>query len=106
MLTTNHPVLVSKLAAGQNCSGGLLGDPSMTLVPPSGQYLTHYTTYCPPGYTLQFIDVIVPDYALGTVYQDGVLIPTAIFISMAGSNYSSMLKNKYYFIFFNVLLEC
>lgn len=60
------------------------------LILPGEQYLTDYTIINVAGVTpfnSHWVNVVAPDYALSTIYQDGVLIPPASFIQIGTTNY-------------------
>lgn len=86
-ITTTKASAVAQFAKGINCSGGITGDPFMMLIPPREQFLTNYTIGTAAGFTSHWVNVVAPDYALGTIYQDGILIPNSAFTQIAGTNY-------------------
>ncbi|MCX6251858.1 MAG: hypothetical protein NTX61_14040 [Bacteroidetes bacterium] len=79
-MTTSKPALMIQCAEGHTCAPTGTGDPFMMQVTPAEQYLKSYTIYSIPGYSQHWVNVMVDSTALGTVYQDGTLIPTAIFM--------------------------
>ena len=87
-ISTSKATLLAQYAKGMMCSG-LTGDPLMMLIPPKEQFLTNYTVVnvalATP--TTHWINVVAPDYALGTIYQDGVLIPNVAFTQIGTTNY-------------------
>ncbi|MDD4603387.1 MAG: FISUMP domain-containing protein [Bacteroidales bacterium] len=87
LITTSKPVILAQFAKGIGCSGGTTGDPFMMLIPPREQFLTNYTVSTVAGFVSHWVNVVAPDYALGTIYQDGVLIPNAAFIHIGATNY-------------------
>ncbi len=89
-INCSQATLVGQYAKGQNCSGNSLGDPFMMLLMPKEQYLTSYTIINVAGvvpFNAHWVNVVAPDYALGTIYQDGVLIPTGAFTQIGTTNY-------------------
>jgi uncharacterized protein (TIGR02145 family) len=87
-ITGSKPIMVAQYAKGNECSGlGTTGDPLMMLIPPREQFLTNYTFYSLWGFYMNWVNVVAPDYALGTIYQDGVLIPTSAFTQISTTNY-------------------
>ena len=86
-ITTSQPVILAQFAKGIGCSGGITGDPFMMLIPPREQFLTNYTFSAVAGFVSHWVNVVAPDYALGTIYQDGVLIPNTAFIQIGTTNY-------------------
>ena len=88
-ITSSKAFLLAQFAKGSTCSGNT-GDPFMMLIPPKEQFLTHYTVCNVMGVTpfnSHWINVVAPDYALGTIYQDGTLIPNAAFTQIGSTNY-------------------
>ena len=86
-ITTSKPTIVAQYAKGLSCSGGITGDPFMMLIFPREQFLKNYTVTNVTGFVSQWINVVAPDYALGTIYQDGVLIPISAFTQIGATNY-------------------
>ncbi len=86
-ITTSKPVILAQFAKGIACSGNITGDPFMMLIPPREQFLTNYTVSTVAGFISHWVNVVAPDYALGTIYQDGALIPNAAFIQIGSTNY-------------------
>ena len=85
-ITTSKATMLAQFAKGSECSGGN-GDPFMMLIPPREQFLTNYTICNVAGFTSHWINIIAPDYALGTIYQDGVLIPNNVFTQIGTTNF-------------------
>jgi uncharacterized protein (TIGR02145 family) len=84
---SSKPTLLAQYAKGQVCSGGLTGDPFMMLIPPREQFLTDYTVCTVAGYTTHYINVVAPDFALGTILLDGNPIPVGDFDPIPGTNF-------------------
>lgn len=74
-ITTNKPVMVAQFAKGKSCSGNITGDPLMMLIFPREQFLTNYTIGTVAGFNSHWVNIVASSEALGTIYQDGVLIP-------------------------------
>ncbi len=90
IVNTTKATMMAQFAKGQFCSGEITGDPFMMLIPPTEQFLTNYTIINVAGVTpfiTHWVNVVAPDYALGTIYEDGVLIPTSAFVQIALTNY-------------------
>jgi uncharacterized protein (TIGR02145 family) len=85
-ITTSKATMLAQFAKGSQCSGGN-GDPFMMLIPPREQFLTNYTICNVAGFTSHWINITAPDYALGTIYQDGGLIPNNAFTQIGTTNY-------------------
>jgi uncharacterized protein (TIGR02145 family) len=86
-ITTNKAACVAQFAKGTMCTGNITGDPFMMLIPPREQFLTNYTICTVSGFTSHWVNVVAPDYALGTILQDGVLIPNSAFTQIGSTNY-------------------
>ncbi len=86
-ITTSKATILAQFAKGMYCSGSVTGDPFMMLLPPREQFLTHYTIVTLTGFTTHWVNIVAPDYALGTIYQDGVLIPNGAFTQIGTTNY-------------------
>jgi len=79
-IITSKASLVAQYAKGTQCSGNLTGDPFMVLIPPREQFLTNYTISTVSGFTSHWVNIIAPSYAVGAIYQDGILIPDGSFV--------------------------
>ncbi|NQV01611.1 MAG: Ig-like domain-containing protein, partial [Bacteroidia bacterium] len=86
-ITTSNPAMVAQFAKGIGCTGGITGDPFMMLIPPREQFLTNYTVTNLSGFYQSWVNVVAPDYALGTIYQDGILIPNSAFTQIPFTTY-------------------
>jgi uncharacterized protein (TIGR02145 family) len=88
-INTSKATILAQFAKGQFCMGGTTGDPFMMLIPPEEQFLKSYTICNVAGavpFTSHWVNVVAPDYALGTIYQDGVLIPNGAFVQIGTTN--------------------
>ncbi|MCX6252531.1 MAG: hypothetical protein NTX61_17490 [Bacteroidetes bacterium] len=87
-INTSKATLLAQYAKGESCCGNTTGDPLMMLIIPQDQFLTHYTVVnTAGGFITHWINVVAPDYALGTIYQDGVLIPPSAFVQIGTTNF-------------------
>lgn len=86
-ITTSKPSLVAQFAKGQECSGGVRGDPLMMLIVPMEQFLTHYNINTVGSFTWNGVNLVAPADALGKIYEDGVAIPASIFTPIPGTTY-------------------
>jgi uncharacterized protein (TIGR02145 family) len=59
----------------------------MMLIPPEEQFLNNYTVINVSGFTTHWINVAAPDYAIGSIYQDGTLIPSGAFTQIGMTNF-------------------
>jgi len=86
-ITTSKPAMVAQYAKGMMCSGATIGDPLMMLIPPREQFLTNYTFCTAFGFAEHWVNVVVPDYALNYIYQDGIPIPISSFTPISTTNF-------------------
>ncbi|MCX6249953.1 MAG: hypothetical protein NTX61_04290 [Bacteroidetes bacterium] len=90
-ITTTKAVLLAQYAKGMYCTGSITGDPFMMLIPPMEQFLTNYTIISVAGvsnaFTSHWVNVVAPEAAIGSIYQDGVLIPGGAFTQISTTNY-------------------
>lgn len=86
-ITTTKAVCLAQFAKGMTCSGNLTGDPFMLLIPPQEQFLINYTVATVSGFATHWANIVAPDYALGTIFQDGILIPNGAFTQISTTNY-------------------
>ncbi len=86
-ITTSNATMVAQYAKGMSCSGNITGDPFMMLIFPEEQFLKSYTIINVAGYTSHWVNVVAPQYALGNIYQDGVLIPIGAFTQIGTTNF-------------------
>jgi len=84
----SNPILVSHYAHG-SAYDGAVGDPHMALVPPTTKYYGGGIFHVPdlPNFT-HFLNVVVPDTAIGFVSLDGNPIPASEFVSIGSSGFS------------------
>ena len=86
-ITTSGPVLVSQYSNGTSFDG-VVSDPFQAIVPPTEQFLAGYVVSTPAaGFIQNFINVIAPDAAVGSILLDGEAIPANDFTSI-GSGFS------------------
>ena len=86
-IITSKAALVAQFAKGQNCSGNIIGDPLMMLIPPREQFLKTYTICTLEGFASHWVNIVAPDYAVNSIYQDGILIPGAAFTQVGTTSY-------------------
>lgn len=86
--TANKPVCLAQFAKGIMCTGNITGDPFMIMIPPREQFLTHYTVSTMTQFAFHFVNVAAPNYAVGDIYQDGVLIPASDFSPIGTSGFA------------------
>ncbi|MCX6244355.1 MAG: hypothetical protein NTU98_06575 [Bacteroidetes bacterium] len=89
-ISTSKATLLAQFAKGETCAGGLLGDPFMMLILPREQYLKNYTIISVAGVTpfnSHWVNLVAPDYAINSIYEDGLLIPGSAFVQIGTTNY-------------------
>ena len=86
-ITTSKVVDIEQFAKGITCSGNITGDPFMMIIPPREQFLTHYTIGTVAGFSEHWTNVAAPSYAIGTIYEDGLLIPVSAFTAIGTTGY-------------------
>jgi len=89
VITATAPILVAQYANGINYDHQT-GDPFMMLIPPYEQLMADYTIATPPtGFTLNYINIVAPNAALGLVTVDGTAIPAGSYTSI-GNGFSGV----------------
>jgi hypothetical protein len=86
-ITSTRPVMVAQFAKGELCTGNTKGDPLMMLIPPTEQFLMNYTIINLGPFVSSWVNIASPDYALGTIYQDGTLIPASAFTQIGTTSF-------------------
>ena len=87
-IEASAPVLVAQYSPGQGFDN-VISDPFMMLIPPTEQFLNHYTFSTPAsGFTKNFVNVVVPTSAISSLILDGSPINTALFSSIGSSGFS------------------
>jgi hypothetical protein len=87
-ITSSEPVLVAQYSNGSSFDG-ITSDPFQMLIPPFEQFLAAYTVTTPAtGFTTNFINVVVPNAAVGAVTLDGAAVAAASFTPIAGTTFS------------------
>jgi|GEM_PF-2242709 len=86
-ITASNPVMLAQFAKGIGCTGHINGDPFEMLIPPMEQFLKHYTIATVYPFGTHWVNLVVPDYALGTITEDGALVPVSAFTKIGLSNY-------------------
>jgi hypothetical protein len=83
MTGSNYPGFTAECNEGSTPSG--IGDPAMTLGVPVEQYLKSYSVLIPPGYSSNFVNVIVPIGSTASI--DGVPIDETSYIHIGSTGY-------------------
>jgi len=87
-ITADHPIMVAQYSNG-TAFDGVTSDPFMMLIPPFEQFLASYTVTTPAsGFTFNFVNVVAPAAAVGSILLDGSTIPSAAFTPICSSGFS------------------
>ncbi len=90
-IIATKPIMVAQLSTSIMFDPPTSGkaDPFMMLIPPYSQFLNSYTITTPPtGFLINYINVVAPTGALGSITLDGTPIPTASFTPIGVSGFS------------------
>jgi uncharacterized repeat protein (TIGR01451 family) len=88
VITSNNPVLTAQYSKGSQADG-TNSDPFMMLITPAEQFLDSYVITTPAsGFPNNFVNLVVPNGATGTVTIDGSSVPAASFTAVGSSGYS------------------
>ncbi len=86
-ITSNHPILVAQFSNGTSFDN-VTSDPFMMLIPPFEQYQTGYTVTTPAsGFAQNYLNLVVPDAAVGSIRVDGTVVPNASFTPIGSSGF-------------------
>ena len=86
-IISDKPVLVAQYSNGTTFDN-VTSDPFMMLIPPFEQFLASYTVTTPDsGFDPNFINLVVPDAAVGNVLLDGVAVPAASYTAIGTSGF-------------------
>jgi uncharacterized repeat protein (TIGR01451 family) len=89
VVTADKPVLVSQYSNGTTFDN-VTSDPFMMLIPPFEQFLASYTVTTPAsGFSSNFINLAVPNSAVGSVTLDGTAVPASSFTPIGSSGFSA-----------------
>ncbi len=85
------PIFVMQLMPGGASGICAIGDPSIGNIIPAAQYLSGYTFSTVGGgqFACNFVTIIAPNAAVGTLTLDGVAVPAGSFTPIGGSGFSS-----------------
>lgn len=87
-ITSDKPIMVAQYSNGQSFDN-VVSDPFMMLIPPFEQFLAGYTVTTPAsGFDVNFVNVVAPNAAVGSVLLDGSPIPVASFTAIGSSGFS------------------
>ncbi|OZG72243.1 hypothetical protein BTA51_15990 [Hahella sp. CCB-MM4] len=87
-ITADKAVLVTQYSNSSSYDN-VTSDPFEVVVPPFEQFLSGYTITTPAsGFSLNFVNVVVPNAAVGAVTLDGVPIPAGSYTAIGASGFS------------------
>lgn len=87
-ITSDKPVLVAQYSNGTTFDS-VVSDPFMMLIPPYEQFLAAYTVTTPAtGFDTNFINLVVPNAAVGSVLLDGTAVPAGSYTAIGTSGFS------------------
>lgn len=87
-ITSTQPILVAQYSNGTSFDG-VTSDPFMMVIPPYEQFLAGYTITTPAtGFSINFVNVVAPDAAVGSITLDGAAIPASAFTPIGTSGFS------------------
>jgi IgGFc binding protein len=88
VISSSQPVVIAQYSNSSSFDG-TPSDPFEMLIPPYSQFLNAYAVTTPVrGFDTNFINVVVPNGAVGSTKLDGVVIPAASFALIPGSGFS------------------
>lgn len=88
VITATQPILVAQYSNSTSFDN-VTSDPFMMLIPPYEQFLGNYTVSTPAtGFRINFINVVAPNAAVGSVKLDGNVIPATSFTPIGSSGFS------------------
>ena len=89
VISSDKPVLVAQYSNGTSFDN-VTSDPFMMLIPPFEQFLASYTVTTPAsGFSSNFINLAVPNSAVGSVTLDGTAVPASSFTPIGSSGFSA-----------------
>lgn len=87
-VTATQAVLLAQYSNGTSFDG-VTSDPFEMLIPPFEQFLAAYTVTTPAsGFAINYINIVVPNAAVGAVTLDGAAVPAASYTAIPGSAFS------------------
>ena len=87
-IIASQPILVAQYSNGTTFDN-VTSDPFMMLIPPYEQFLGSYTVATPAiGFRVNFINVVAPTSAIGSIRHNGTIIPAASYVAIGSSGFS------------------
>lgn len=92
-IKSNNPILVAQYSNSSSFDN-VTSDPFMMLITPYEQFLGNYTFSTPAsGFTGNYVNVVAPAAAVGTLKLDGVVIPAASFSAIGSTGFKGAQLN-------------
>ncbi len=86
-IVSSEPILIAQYSNGTTFDG-VTSDPFMMLIPPYEQFGANYTVSTPAeGFITNYINVVAPAAAVGSVILDGAAIPAGDFSAIGSSGF-------------------
>jgi hypothetical protein len=90
---SDKPILVAQYSNSSSFDD-VTSDPFMMLIPPFEQFLGAYTITTPAsGFSQNFVNVVAPNAAVGTIMLDGAIIPAGSFTPVGSTGFSGAQLN-------------
>ena len=90
-ITASHPVIVMQYSNGDDFDPGISqnGDPFMMLIPPTEQFMDHYTFATPSsGFIYHYVTVTIETGGIATLQLDGVNVDPGLFTPIGSTGFS------------------
>lgn len=88
-IVADKPILVAQYSNGHDMDSSPMADPFMMLIPPFEQFLGAYTVSTPSsGFSINYINVVVPSSAVGAITLDGAPVSAGSFTPIGSSGFS------------------
>ncbi|MEW5869153.1 MAG: PKD domain-containing protein [Chloroflexota bacterium] len=87
-IVADKPVLLAQYSHSFEFDHSAGADPFMMLVPPYEQFMNDYTVMTPlSGFTWNYINLVAPEMAVGSLTMDGTAIPAESFSPVGSSGF-------------------
>jgi uncharacterized repeat protein (TIGR01451 family) len=88
-ITTSQPATVAQYSMGTKVDDAEFGDPHMMLIIPTSRFFSSYlTSTSASDLEVNYLNIVAPTSAIGTVRVDGAAVPPASFTPIGTSGYS------------------
>lgn len=91
-ITSSNPILVMQYSNSGSFDGVPTSDPFQMMIPPFEQFLAGYTVSTPTsgGFPNNYVNIVAPNAAVGSITVDGVPIPAASYTAIGASGFSGV----------------